>query len=104
MSYGNTRCTYFFTHIYERKNLLTEEERQYIKNVITPFRNRVSGIRKLEDYSHSYVLQILYDRCYDSRHDVMHYEVIWLPSFPKTDKAFQNLNCNEVYTLEFLCL
>ena len=115
--YGNTRETFFDAPLCERRNVLTEEEREYIKNIIAPFRNKVAGIRKLKQpisrnrpgrppkNNFEYVLQILYNRRYVSINGgIWGYDAIWLPPFPNTSKAFENLEPNNIYSLSFLCL
>lgn len=116
--YGNTREQFFDAPLCERRAVLTEGEREYIKNIITPFRNKVAGIRKLKQpifrncpgrppkNNFEYVLQILYNQRYNScvGGGIWQYDVIWLPSFSNTSKAFENLEPDHIYSLSFLCL
>ena len=102
--YGNSRSRFYEANINERRAVLTEEEREYIKNIIAPFRNKVTGIRKLKQ-STEYQMQILYNQRYVSINGGMWgYDAIWLPPFPITSKAYENLEEDKIYLLDFLCL
>ena len=106
MGYGNTRTKSYEAKLCDRRKMLTEEEREYIKNIIAPFRNKTCGIRKLKQWRDEYVLQILYNKRYNSciGGGMWQYDAIWLPSFSNTSKVFENLEPDHIYSLDFLCL
>lgn len=94
---------YFFTvHDLEEVNdILDPEEKEYLGNIIKPFKSRVTSIRK----AHS----MIRDKYYETieiyvKSLVLHYkyEVIVLPVF-KTP-MYKNMEINKEYTLEELGL
>lgn len=74
-------------------NLLTEEEREYIANIIKPFRNEVEYIEK---YNYSNNPQYLRIKMIDNTS-------IFIP-LSKIKKYYKNIEVKREYTLEELGL
>lgn len=73
------------------KEILNAEEREYLSNVIKPFRDRVENIKK-------------FDCCFDMESIVIYikdFAPINLPDFKK-NTMYQNMELDERYTLEEL--
>lgn len=86
---------YFFTvhDLEEVKDILDKEEKEYLSNVIKPFRDRVTKIEKFEDSrdrQKEYITIYIKDD----------YAII-LPNFKK-NTMYQNMELDERYTLEEL--
>ena len=83
----------------EVPDILTKEEKEYLKAVIKPFKNRVKYITKIKlDYITEYIKIGL--------SDVLHsnlIETIFLPRFNK-DTMYKNMELEKEYTLEELGL
>ena len=79
--------------IYKRKEpILDDKEKEYLGNLIRPFRNRVICIVKKDDFSDDYItILVKYD------------DTIFLPSFKK-DTMYKNMKVDKEYTLEELGL
>lgn len=79
--------------IYKRKNpILDEKEKEYLGNVIRPFRDRIICIVKKDDFSDYYItILVKYD------------DPIYLPTFKK-DTMYKNMKVDKEYTLEELGL
>ena len=79
--------------IYKRKNpILDDMEKEYLGNIIRPFRDRVICIVKKNDFSDEYItILVKYD------------DPINLPSFKK-DTMYKNMEEGKEYTLEELGL
>lgn len=85
----------------EVKDILTPEEKEYLGNIIKPFKCRVTSIRK----AHSMIRDKYYEAIeIYAKSLVLHYkyEVIVLPVF-KTP-MYKNMEINKEYTLEELGL
>ena len=87
--------------LWERKpELLTEEEKIYLTNLIKPFRNQFRGLEKKyseETNSHYLVLDVVHFQ--DERED----DSIYMPNFEK-DSAYKGLKTDKYYTLDELDL
>ncbi len=86
---------YFFTvhDLEEVKDILDSEEKEYLSNIIKPFRDRVTKIEKFEDSrdrQKEYITIYIKDD----------YAII-LPNFKK-NTMYQNMELDERYTLEEL--
>lgn len=97
---------YWFTinNLEEVKGILDAEEREYLSNVIKPFRNRVTGIRKifsLINSRHYFSVEIFLK----SVSKKQKYEVILLPAFHRCNRGmYKNMELGKEYTLEDLGL
>ena len=81
-----------YTTIYKRKEaILDEKEKEYLSNVIRPFRNRVEYIVKRENKTKLFIHIQLKDDC------------AYLPDF-KENTMYKNLKRYKEYTLEELGL
>ena len=79
----------------EAKEILDAEEKEYLSNIIKPFRDRVTKIAKFEDSKDrqkEYIIIYIKDDC-----------AIILPNFKK-NTMYQNMELDERYTLEELGL
>lgn len=88
---------YFFTvhDLEEVKNILDSEEKEYLSNVIKPFRDSAINIKKFENYRDR---QKEYIKIY-IKNDFS----INLPNFKK-NTMYKNMEINKAYTLEELGL
>lgn len=79
--------------IYKREEpILDEKEKEYLGNVIRPFRDKVKFIVKSTNHANDYItILVKYD------------DPIHLPSFKK-DTMYKNMKVDERYTLEELGL
>ena len=79
--------------IYKREEpILDYKEKEYLGNLIRPFRNRVICIVKKDDFSDEYItILVKYD------------DTIFLPSFKK-DTMYKNMKVDKEYILEELGL
>ena len=87
------------------KEILDAEEKEYLSNVIKPFRGRVTGIKKtfssincLIDYEYYFSIWIFL-KSIDKKQK---YEIIALPAFNR--EMYKNMKINKEYTLEELGL
>lgn len=82
--------------VYEKKVILDEAEKRYLRGVIRPFRDKVKGIKKeikcLNEKDEEEIMIWLKDS-----------QVIRLPGF-KPDTMYKNMNIYKEYTLEELGL
>lgn len=87
--------SYFFSvhDLEEVKDILDSKEREYLSNVIKPFRDRVINIKKFENYRDR---QKEYITIY-----IKNDFEINLPNFEK-NTMYQNMELDERYTLEEL--
>lgn len=92
-------CWHFTVHdIEEVKDILDSEEKEYLSNVIKPFKHKVKGIRKNEI-------------CNSEDNQKEEYIIIYtkndypinLPNFKK-NTMYKNMEINKAYTLEELGL
>lgn len=79
-----------------KKPILDEVEREYLSNVIKPFRDRVEGILKYTTGSYAYI-EITY------RDYAENIGCIYLPSFKK-DTMYKGMETGKKYSLEDLGL
>lgn len=88
---------YFFTvhDLEEVKDILDSEEREYLSNIIKPFRDNVTDIEKFENYRDR---QKEYITIY-----IKNDFAINLPNFKK-NTMYKNMEINKAYTLEELGL
>ncbi len=102
--YKGWRYSYWFTvhDLEEVKDILTAKEKEYLSNIIKPFRDRVNLIRK----SHSKLADDIYYKVIEiSIKSLIPYwenEVIVLPAF-KSD-LYSDMEIGKEYTLEELGL
>ncbi len=75
-------------------NLLTEEEREYLSNIIKPFRDRIEYIAKYEYYPDGQYIEI----------EINDDDVPLAFPFFEPDKYYKNMELYKQYTLEELGL
>ena len=78
--------------------ILDDIEKEYLSNIIKPFRNRVSFIAKVKDISNDviyYYIEIQIDGGDD---------FVFLPSFKPNTGMYKNMKVNHKYTLKELGL
>ena len=81
--------------IYEAKEILDKEEKEYLEAVLRPFKNRVKYIRKVGlDYCSNKEAQIFI------RFKVVK-DSLWLPPF-KTNTIYKGMELDKEYTLKEL--
>lgn len=79
------------------KNILTNEEKKYLRNVIKPFRNDIDYIHKeLGSYEYEYIFIEM--NCHSMEKN---YHTICLPPFPR-NSMYKNMEDGCCYTLEQL--
>lgn len=97
---------YFFTvhDLEEVKEILDAEEKEYLSNVIKPFRNRVIGISKAKStvYPRFEFIEIQLKKMYKKK-GYSTLEYIRLPIF-KRNKMYKEMELGKQYTLEELGL
>lgn len=77
---------------------MTEKEKEYLRNFIEPFKDRVKFITKTETFNKKYeFLSITVSSIIDSKI----IETTYFPSFPK-GKMYKELENNKGYTVEYL--
>lgn len=102
--YKGWRYSYWFTvhDLEEVKDILTAKEKEYLSNIIKPFRDRVNLIRK----SHSKLADDIYYKVIEiSIKSLIPYwenEVIVLPAFKSN--LYSDMEIGKEYTLEELGL
>lgn len=92
--YIKTELIYTLETLYERKEkkeLLTKEEKEYLRNVIKPYRNKIEYITKSFDKGEEWI----FIRFYDFRQSII------LPMFKK-NTMYKNMKAGKRYTLESL--
>ena len=75
-----------------KEPVLDEEERKYLSEVIRPFRNEVSYIKKDSTYGYFIVIAM--------KHDC----AIYLPTFPVDSSMYKGMELFKKYTIEELGL
>lgn len=95
--YKGWRYSYWFTvhDLEEVKDILTAKEKEYLSNIIKPFRDRVTKIEKFEnsrDRQKEYITIYIKDDF-----------AINLPNFKK-NTMYKNMEIDKAYTLEELGL
>lgn len=97
---------YFFTvhDLEEVKEILDAEEKEYLSNVIKPFRNRVIGISKVKStvYPRFEFIEIQLKKMYKKK-GYSTLEYIRLPFFER-NKMYKEMELGKQYTLEELGL
>ena len=90
----NTSRCYILETIYERKDILNEKEKEYISNVIKPFRDRVVYITKKQyiDTGNYHISYLIKDA-----------SIYTMPSF-KDKNMYKGMELNKEYSLEDLGL
>ena len=82
---------------FDVKNILTNEEKEYLRNVIKPFRNDIDYIHKdLGSYEEEYICIEMY--CHSIEKSC---HAICLPPFPR-NSMYKNMEDGCCYTLEQL--
>ena len=82
-----------YTTIYKREELiLDEEEKEYLSNLIRPFRNKIKNIAKITVNEEKEYISI-----------ILNNDSVLLPSF-KRNTMYKNMEANKEYTLEKLGL
>ena len=90
-------CWHFTVHdIEEVKDILDSEEKEYLSNVIKPFKHKVKGIRKNEICNSEDNQKEEYIIIYIKNHYPIN-----LPNFKK-NTMYKNMEINKEYTLEDL--
>ena len=90
-------CWHFTVHdIEEVKDILDSREKEYLSNVIKPFKHKVKGIRKNEIYNSEDNQKEEYIIIY-----IKNDYLINLPNFKK-NTMYKNMEINKAYTLEEL--
>lgn len=79
------------------KPILDEKEKEYLSNVIKPFRNRIAYIMKCEDFTGEYIEIDLKDYCDEIP------DIVMFPYFKK-GTMYKGMEVNKEYTLEELGL
>ena len=87
--------------LWERKpEVLTEEEQNYLRNLIKPFRNQFRGLEKQHsEETDTYYLVLDVVHCKDKDTD----DSVYMPNFEK-DSAYKGLKTDKYYTLDELGL
>lgn len=87
--------------LWERKpEVLTEEEKIYLRNLIKPFRNQFRGLEKQHsEETDTYYLVLDIVHCKDKNTD----DSVFMPNFEK-DSAYRGLKTDKYYTLDELGL
>ena len=80
------------------KSILDKEEKEYLSNVIKPFRKHIITIRKIQNYKYEFIEILIY-----STVEGASCEVISFPYFNK-GKMYKCIEINKEYTLEELGL
>ena len=78
------------------KNILTEKEKEYLSSIISPFRNRVESISKINYGKYEYI-KIKYNEIYDAQF------FINLPCFEK-GTLYTGMQVDKAYSLRELGL
>lgn len=93
--YKGWRYSYWFTvhDLEEVKDILDSKEREYLSNVIKPFRDRAINIKKFENYREKEYITIYIKNDFE----------INLPNFEK-NTMYKNMEIDKAYTLEELGL
>ena len=81
-----------------KPQILTDKEREYLSNVIKPYRDRIVNIKKTEHDETKYeyiVMQLIFRNCFD--------DYLEFPLFNK-DEYYKNMEIDRQYTLEELGL
>ena len=80
------------------KQILDKEEKEYLSNVIKPFRKHIINIRKIQNYKYEFIEIVIY-----SNVEGVSCEVISFPYFNK-GKMYKGIEINKEYTLKELGL
>lgn len=77
-----------------KEPILDDIEKEYLSNVIKPFRSRVSYISKEKDMTKGYYIEIA----------LINYDYIYLPYFKESTKMYTGMELNHKYFLKELGL
>lgn len=80
------------------KPILDEKEKEYLSNIIKPFRKHIITIRKIQNYKYEFIEIVIY-----RRDEGASCEVISFPYFNK-GKMYKGMKINKEYTLDELGL
>ena len=80
------------------KQILDKEEKEYLSNIIKPFRKHIITIRKIQNYKYEFIEIVIY-----STVEGTSCEVISFPYFNK-GKMYKGIEINKEYTLKELGL
>ena len=80
------------------KPILDKEEKEYLSNIIKPFRKHIITIRKIQNYKYEFIEIVIY-----STVEGVSCEVISFPYFNK-GKMYKGIEINKEYTLKELGL
>ena len=80
------------------KPILDDKEKEYLSNVIKPFRKHIITIRKIQNYKYEFIEIVIY-----STVEGVSCEVISFPYFNK-GKMYKGIEINKEYTLKELGL
>lgn len=75
------------------KEILDKEEKEYLGNIIKPFRDKINCITKYRLSNNKFYIHIDHKNCY-----------IDLPSFEASTNMYKNMECYKDYSLEDLGL
>lgn len=88
-----------FLNLTVKEDILDKEERKYIKNIVRPFRNKVTSIYKSQDNDMSEYIVIIYQDTYYGENTTE--RRIYLPNF-RANTMYKGMSLNKDYTLEDL--
>ena len=88
-----------FLNLPVEEKILDDDEKRYIKNIVRPFRDRITNIHKLRGDDKYEYLNIVYQDYYDK--DKIGKGTMCLPNFKK-DTMYKGMSLNKDYTLEEL--
>ena len=80
------------------KPILTDKEKEYLSNVIKPFRKHIITIRKIQNYKYEFIEIVIY-----SNVEGVSCEVISFPYFNRGE-MYKGIKINKEYTLKELGL
>lgn len=86
----------------EAKDILDKVEKEYLENVLRPFKNRKIKIRKDIFCNNEYEYILINIKC-PASNNYLNYECITMPCFKK-GKMYRNMELNKEYTLKELGL
>lgn len=86
----------------EVPNILTKEEKEYLSNIIKPFKDKVTSIKKIPAFGSNYRATYCILITINSQFSIFGYENIELPYFQKD--MYQGMEINRDYILEELGL
>lgn len=92
-----------FLNLTVKEDILDKEERKYIKNIVRPFRNKVTSIYKSQYNDMSEYIVIIYQDIYYGEYygENTIERRIYLPNF-RANTMYKGMSLNKDYTLEEL--